>query len=107
MSDRTDQRSAVHPDAFALRPLRIFEESDKLVHYEATTFPRNPWAGCELWLRRVDALFGLGKDGDGPIGPLGVDALAENGDILQTFGVNRKGFEYLRGKLRFRREPDE
>lgn len=59
------------PSLIDAGPLRIGEVKDTLAHYEATTFPRNPRAGCELYLRRVDALFGLGKDCDGPIGPLG------------------------------------
>lgn len=49
-------------------------------------------------MRRV-ALFGLVEDGDGP---LGIDVLAENGDILHAFTITRGGFEYLRRSLRFR-----
>ena len=92
---------AVHPQAFALRPIRVDSEKNVFINYEGTTFPSHPRDGCEMYLRRA-ALFGLIEDGDGP---LGIDVLDENGDILQTFTITRDGFEYLRRSLKFRREP--
>ncbi len=84
--------------SFALRPFCIDAQHNEFVNYEAITFPEHPKAGCDMYLRRV-ALFGLVEDGDGP---LGIDVLAENGDILHTFTITRGGFEYLRRSLRFR-----
>lgn len=91
--------------SFALRPLRIIPVKDELILYEGTTFPGNPHAGVLLYLRRLVA-FGYcsGVEAESPIGDLGVDVLDENGDILHTFNITRKGFEYLRRSLRFRRE---
>lgn len=91
--------------SFALRPLRIIPAKDELVFYEGTTFPRNPHAGVLMLLRRLVAFgFCSGVEADSPIGNLGVDILAENGDILHTFNITRKGFEYLRRTLKFRVE---
>lgn len=93
----------VHAKAFALRPIRVDVRNNRFINYEGTTFPKNPWQGCELYLRRVAALFGLTEDGDGP---LAIDVLGENGDILQTFSISSKAFEYLRRSLKFKREPE-
>jgi hypothetical protein len=90
-----------HPKAFALRPVRMDVKNNCFINYEGTTFPKNPKAGCEMYLRRAAICGGFVEDGDGP---LGIDVLAENGDILQTFTVSKAGFEYLRRCLRFRRE---
>ena len=93
--------------SFALRPLRIIPAKDELILYEGTTFPRNPYAGVHMWLRRLVA-FGYcsGIEADSPIGDLSIDVLAENGDILHTFNITRKGFEYLRRTLKFRQERE-
>lgn len=92
-----------HPKAFALRPMRINERKDIFVYYEATTFPKNPRAGCDMYLRRVELMGGFAENGEGP---RGIDVLDEDGSILQTFTVSRRGFEYLRRTLKFRREVD-
>lgn len=87
-------------DAVALRPVRLDVKRDTIIFYEATTFPRNPWAGCELYLRRCRA-FGFLENDDAR---LLIDVLNADGDIVQDFPVNRKGFEYLRRTLKFKRE---
>jgi hypothetical protein len=76
---------------------------ETLREYEATTFPKHPWQGCELYLRRCDALGYLSDDGSGIL----VDVLGKNGDIVQDFPLTRQGLRYLRSQLRFkvRREP--
>jgi hypothetical protein len=91
----------IHKNAFALRPLRIDEKRTRFIHYEATTFPENPYAGCELYLRRAAICGSIMEDGPGD---LGIDVLDDGGDILQTFTVCSASFEYLRRKLKFRRE---
>jgi len=88
------------PRAHALRPVRAIPGKNCFRHYEATTFPNKPFAGCELWLRRCQAVGFLKKDA----GNLVIDVLDENGDILQDFPLTRQGLKYLRSKLKFKVE---
>lgn len=89
--------------AFALRPVRVDVRNNRFINFKAITFPANPREGCELYLRRA-SMFGLIEDGEGL---LNIDVLSHDGDILQTFAITQPGFEYLRQKLRFRRETAE
>jgi hypothetical protein len=89
-------------EAVALRPVRMDEKNNRFIHYEAITFPKNPYAGCELYLRRCSAFGHLQRDD----GNLMIDVLDEEGDIIAEYDINRRGFEYLRAKLKFRRETD-
>lgn len=92
------------PEAFALRPVRVI--GDGFRYYEATTFPQDPWKGCELYLRRL-AFFGHlredGKEGQEIV----IDVLDANGDIIQDFPVTREGFRLLRRWLRFKVDASE
>lgn len=88
--------------AHALRPVRIV--NGEAIHYTATTFPKDPWAGCEHTLRVAHVTGDLGQPG-GTLGGLWVDVLNENGDIIQEWPMGRKCFEHLRRKLKFVREP--
>lgn len=85
------------PDtAYAIRTHRILNEYD-VREYESVTFPNDPKGGVALYLKRL-ASFGLLLDD----GPFFLDVLDENDDILDTYHTDRDGFEYLRGKLKFR-----
>lgn len=84
------------PSAAGLRPVRLRGEKD-LTLYTPTFFTKR-WAGTELTLARMNC-FGMF---DNPHPDLMLDVLDENGDIVQDFAINRKGFEYLRRILRFR-----
>lgn len=84
--------------AHALRPIRILEKQNEIRNYEATTF-KNPLRGCRLYMNRCKQMGWL-KDG----GNLAIDVLDADGDILDTFPITRRGFNYLRGKLKFRVE---
>lgn len=90
----------LHPDAHALRPVRIIGDALRL--YEGTTFPRDPWDGCQLYVRRLQALGHLKGDGTGIL----LDVLAATGDIVQDFPLSRPGLTYLRRQLRFRVEKE-
>lgn len=95
--------TSVPKTAHALRPMRIGRDEHP-VHYTATTFPKNPYSGCEVTIRRMEC-FGYLKRCDGPLqGEWFLDVLDADGDILDTLEVNRRGVEYLRRVLRFRRE---
>lgn len=85
------------PRAYAIRPVRII--ADKFRYYEAVTFPGRAWSGCEMWLRRLRATGGLADDGSHIV----LDILDTNDDVIQDFPITRKGFEYLRHSLKFRR----
>jgi hypothetical protein len=88
------QQPQVEPNAYALRPVRIV--NGQLREYEAVTFPGGPWRGCAMWLRRCWALGYLGEN------YAVVDVLDRQGDIIQDFGLNRRGFKYLQRQLKFR-----
>lgn len=87
--------------AFALRPIRVDVKNDRFIYYEGTTFPKGPQSGCSLIIRRMVAFGFIVKDSD-----FILDVLDEEGDIIQDFNISRRGFEYLRSKLKFRRARD-
>jgi len=89
------------PRARALRPVRLIRGKDELRAYSAVTFV-DAWNGCDLWIRRLSAC-GMTIDESDTM----IDVLDGNGDIIQEVPVTRRGFEYLRGKLRFRLEREQ
>ncbi len=97
VSVETDLNINLNPRAFALRPVRVVEKNNEFRFYTAITFPRAPWNGCELYLRRCKAFGYLKEDR----ADLVIDVLDKNGDIIQDFPITRDGFEYLREKLKF------
>lgn len=88
-------RGDLHPDAYAIRPVRLIGE-DELRHYEAVYFPNNPRSGIEQYLRQL--LGDLTDDGSGLL----LDILNEDGDIVQDYPLNRSGFKFLRSRLKLR-----
>lgn len=88
------------PNAHAIRLTRL--AGNTIVEYEAVTFPRNPRAGCLMWLRRCEACGYIVNRLTGWV----IDILDTNGDIIQEFNVTRRGFGYLRRSLKFRRERE-
>lgn len=90
---------SVDSKAFALRPVRVDVKNDRFINYEGTTFPKNPQGGCCLMVRRLSA-FGLIVNYSDFV----LDVLDEEGDIIQDFSISKRGFDYLRAKLKFRRE---
>jgi hypothetical protein len=100
MKKRIDEET-LHPKAHAIQPVRMDERANAFIYYEATTFPKGPWRGCEWTLRQLRAFGFLKDDGSNLV----LDILDEEGDILQDFPITRKGFEYLRRRWKFEREP--
>ena len=94
--------SALPAEAFALRPMRIGRD-DVPVHFTASSFKRG-LSDLQLFVRRMECFGMIEAQPESMIGERFVDVLAENGDILLTLAVNRKGFEYMRAKLQARRE---
>lgn len=88
--------------AHALRPMRI-DRDESPVHYEATTFPRDAYRGCELQIRRMEC-FGMLTKRDGPLqGKWFLDVLDADSDILDTLEVNAQGVKYMRRTLFMKR----
>lgn len=95
--------SSLPKTAHALRPMRI-DRHENPIHYEATTFPRGPYSGCELLVRRMEC-FGMLTKRDGSLqGSWFLDVLDEEGDILDTLEVSGNGVKYMRRTLYFKRE---
>lgn len=90
-----NEREALHPDAYALRPARLITTSNTIRLYEAITFPQDPRGNIEMWLRRA-FLF----DGDGLVAGLLIDILDKEGDIIQEYEMSRQGFRYLLKRLK-------
>lgn len=82
------------PAAYALQLIRIVRGEFRI--YEAVTFPDNPWQGCELYLRRCQAMGMIGGN------YATIDVLNEAGDIIQDYQISRVGFRYLRSQLKFK-----
>lgn len=91
--------------AFALRLFRVDLNKNRFLNYEAITFPNNPRSGCDMMLRRAAVSGEIKEIEHGE--RLGVDVLDEGGDILETLGLTRQSFQYLRRKLKTRREPTQ
>lgn len=88
----------MQPSSHALRPVRIVK--DELRNFTGTTFPNDPFQGCGLVLRRLEA-FGMIADANAD---QWIDVLDETGDIIHEVPVTAKGFNYLRRTLKFVRE---
>lgn len=69
--------------AHALTVFRVVGKDGR--EYTATTFPRDPWQGCERFIRTARAVGWLGEARSDSYGIL--DVLDENGDIVQDFGI--------------------
>lgn len=95
---RESVASRLPKDAIALRPVRIV--GDAFRYYSATTFPKGPWAGCEITLRRCQAFGMLLPSGDHSAYAV-IDVLSDHDTVIADFGITQKGFKYLRRVLRF------
>jgi len=80
----------------------VFREDLRL--YTATTFPNDPNAGCEIYLRRMRAFGYLAGEPDGDLGDFWIDALDATGDIVESWPITKAGFDWLRERLKFVQE---
>lgn len=97
--------SNVVEDAHALTLFRILPNGEGR-NYTATTFPRNPWAGCERFVRTGFAVGWLVRDDDvtGASYAL-LDVLDERGDIVQDFPIrDAAAFQQVKRRLNLRVE---
>lgn len=83
--------------AHALRLFRVLPNGEAR-SYTATTFPRNPYQGCERFVRMCCAfgyLAGADSDSYGVLDVLNVD-----GDIIGDYGVpTARAFAWIKKKL--------
>lgn len=89
----------LHPDAHALGAARIVAP-DELRIYTATTFPNDPWSGCNHMLRMLRATGGLARTEEDDYAVL--DVFNADGDIVQDFALTRDGFRFAYRKLDWR-----
>lgn len=89
-------------NACALRIVRMLKNG-KLRVFEAITFPKNPYSGCEIMHRRVKAFGHIAKTDEETYGLC--DVLDKDGDIISDFWLTKQGFDYLKRKLGCHVEP--
>ena len=93
-------------DAVAVTAIRILRNGG-MVQYTATTFPKDPWQGCEH-LIRTGLHLGMLKPSS-PEPSYGVlDVLNEDGDIVQDFDITTAlAFRYLKRRCGWQVERDQ
>jgi hypothetical protein len=92
--------------AHALTVFRVLPDGEGR-EYTATTFPRDPWQGCERFIRTCRALGWItDRVEDDAFAVL--DVLDEDGDIVQDFGIpDGRAFQRIKRKLNLRVARDE
>lgn len=74
--------------------------------YTATTFPANPWQGCEHFVRTCAAI-GFVKDCTPEHAYAVLDAIDEDGEILATWDItSAQAFQFIYRKLHLRVEDE-
>jgi hypothetical protein len=86
-------------NAHALRVCRLLKSKDEIRYYEPITFPKDPYKGCELYLRRCE-VFGYILTNSSS--PYLIDVFDKEGDIIQDFEISKNGFKYLQKELKFK-----
>jgi len=93
-------------DAVALTVLRELP-SGRCRQYTATTFPQNPWAGCERFVRTC-WFVGFVRDCTDEKAYALLDAINEDGDVVETWDVtSARAFRYIYRKLNLRVEHED
>lgn len=88
-------------DAVALSAFRMLPGGGER-GYTATTFPADPWRGCERFLRMCKAVGWVTDDDDGYAV---LDVLNENADIVQDFTIpDASAFKQIAKRLDLRVE---
>jgi len=75
--------------------------------YTATTFPQNPWQGCERFVRMCSSV-GYVRDCTPEHAYAVLDALSEDGEILATWDImSAQAFQFIYRKLNLRVEDED
>lgn len=98
------QGVAVSPKAHALGMFRIANGEGR--RYTATTFPADPYRGCERFVRMCRAVGWITPQPVSLLESYGLlEVLDENGDILQDFDIPTAGaFRQIKTRLNIRVE---
>jgi hypothetical protein len=73
--------------------------------YTATTFPSDPWRGCERFVRMCGAISHARNCEAGSRAYALLDAINEEGDILETWDIpTAQAFRFIYRKLHLRVE---
>lgn len=89
-------------DACIFRVSRLIDD-DTIRFYGAIRFTGdNPAGACMMYLRRCEIFGGIAKSKDEMAGACDIENL--EGDIVEDFGLNRKGLRYLYKALKLRVE---
>lgn len=90
---------APDPRAVALTAFRALPDGGGR-QYTATTFPQDPWQGCERMIRMAAAVGFVTESAPGAYAVL--DVLDVDGDIIQDYGIpDARAFRWLKRKLRW------
>jgi hypothetical protein len=88
----------LHPEAHALTVFRIVKDEGR--NYTATWFPKDPWAGCDQFLRQCHAVGWIKPTAADEDCYAVLDVLNENGDIVQDFPIrDAKAFQQIKRRL--------
>lgn len=97
MTPQTTQTTrGLDPTAHALTVFRILPSGEGR-EYTATTFPRDPWAGCEHFIRIARKVGWLSPAGESYAV---LDVLNAEGNIVQDFGIrDARAFQQIKRRL--------
>lgn len=85
------------PSAHALSIFRVLPGGEARA-YTAVTFPKDPWQGCEHFLRMARLVGWLREPADDDYGVL--DVLDDDASIVQDFGIpDARAFQAIKRKL--------
>lgn len=94
---------ALHRSAHALSAFRALPNGEGR-RYTATTFPADPWSGCERFVRMCRSVGWIGGDPESAYAVL--DVLNEDGDIVQDFSIpDARAFQQIKQKLALAVDP--
>lgn len=95
--------SELHSAAHALTVFRIVKGEGRA--YTATTFPQDPWQGCERFVRMARKVGWLCPPSESYAV---LDVLNEDGDIVQDFGIrDARAFQQIKRRLDLRVEAED
>jgi hypothetical protein len=102
---RTSSGPCVPREAHALTLFRALQNGEGR-RYSATTFPNDPYRGCERTIRMARAVGWIADESEDTYGVL--DVLDTNGDIVADYAIpNSHAFAALKKKLGLVVEPAE
>ena len=101
-----DGLPAVDPRAVALAAFRVLPNGEGR-EYTATTFPCDPWQGCERMIRMAREV-GFVTASKAVDGYAVLDVLDKDGDVIQDYAIpTARAFQWFKRKLHWVVVPEE